>query len=54
MGCWSAQVATLALHSIYSGQSSFDLRRQGLSDDVIIEAAEVLANGTQKVFVRDR
>ena len=50
----SAQVTTLALHSIYSGQSSFNLRRQRLSDDVSIEAAEVLADGTQKVFVGDR
>jgi hypothetical protein len=54
MGRRSAQVTTLALHSIYSGQSSFDLRRQGLSDDVSIEAAEVLADGAQKVFVGDR
>jgi hypothetical protein len=54
MGCRSAQVITLALHSIYSGQSSFDLRRQGLSDDVSIEAAEVLADAAQKVFVGDR
>lgn len=46
------QVATLALHSIYSGQSSFDLWRQGLSDDVSIEAAEVLADGAQKLLVR--
>jgi hypothetical protein len=54
MGCRSAQVVTLAVHSIYSGQSSFDLRGQGLSDDVSIEAAEVLADGAQKVFVGDR
>ena len=54
MGCWSAQVTALALHSIYSGQSSFDLRRQGLSDDVSIEAAEVLADAAQKVLVGDR
>jgi hypothetical protein len=54
VGCWSAQIATLALHSIYSGQSSFDLRRQGLSDDVSVQATEVFADGTQKVFVGDR
>jgi hypothetical protein len=54
VGCWSAQVTALALHSIYSGQSSFDLWRQGLSDDVRIEAAEVLADAAQKVFVGDR
>jgi len=54
MGRRSAPVTTLALHSIYSGQSSFNLRRQRLSDDVSIEAAEVLADGTQKVFVGDR
>jgi hypothetical protein len=54
MGRRSAQVITLALHSIYSGQSSFDLRRQGLSDDVSVQAAEVFANGAQKVFVGDR
>jgi hypothetical protein len=50
----SAQVTTLALHPIYSSQSSFDLRRQGLSDNVSVQAAEVLADGTQKVFVGDR
>jgi hypothetical protein len=49
-----AQVTTLALHSIYSGQSSFDLRRQRLSDDVSVEATEVLADSAQKVFVGDR
>jgi hypothetical protein len=54
MCCRSAQVTTLALHSIYSGQSSFNLRRQGLSNDVGVEAAEVLADGAQKVFVGDR
>jgi hypothetical protein len=49
----SAQVITLALHSVYSGQSSLDLRRQGLPNDVSVEAAEVLADGAQKVFVGD-
>ena len=53
MGCWSAEVATVALRLIYSLQSSFDLRWQWLADDVCIEAAEVLANGAQKVFVGD-
>ncbi len=51
---WSAQVTTFALHAIYSGQSSLDFWRQRLSDDVSIEAAEVLANGAQKFLVGDR
>jgi len=54
MCCRMAQVTTLALHSVYSGESSFDLRRQRLSDDVSVQTAEVLADGAQKVFVRDR
>ena len=49
----SAQITTLASHLIYSDQSRFDLRWQGLSDDVSIEATEVLADGAQKVFVGD-
>jgi hypothetical protein len=34
-------------------ESSFDLRRQGLLNDIGIEAAEVLADGPQKLLIRD-
>jgi hypothetical protein len=52
--CWSAEITTVALHSIYSGQSRFDLWRQGLADDIGIEAAKVLADGAQKLLIRDQ
>ncbi len=50
----SAQIANLAPCMINAGQGSLDLRRQGLADDVGIEAAEILADGSQEIFIRDR
>jgi hypothetical protein len=51
--CGSAQVAILALCMRDAGQCGFDPRRQGLADDIGIEAAEVFADGSQKLLIRD-
>ena len=53
MRCRRAQVTTLALHLIYSGQCSFDLWWQGLADDVGIEAAKICTDGSQKLLIGD-
>jgi hypothetical protein len=51
--CGSAQVAILALCMRDAGQCGFDPRRQGLAEDIGIEAAEVFADGSQKLLIRD-
>ena len=50
--CWSAQIAALAIQTIYAVQNGYDLWREGLAHDVGIGVAEVLADSPQKLLIR--
>lgn len=52
MGGWSAQVASWALRMVNARERSLNLRRQRLSENIGIQAPEVVANGAQKLLIR--
>jgi hypothetical protein len=52
MGGWSAQVAYRALRMINTRERSFNLRRQRLSDNIGIQAPEVVTDGAQELLIR--